>query len=301
MSRLDELRGKLLDVARQRRQLIESARAAGLTAAEARAALDAETAAFSHELADAWQLSDSLLRQIHETIAGAIEAGVFETNFELRSRKHVRDFKKLKNEEVLEWLKGNDYISQVGEVTLKSIVRAVAIDMVEFANEALRCTIRGPLTVAIALFRKPFKENLFILEWIVGDPADYFERFFSGDAAQLSLSAVPPARKLDIIRAAMAKTVYQEWIPADFIYSLRYDKQSEFGFEPLWQHANHLITTQGKLKTEAENLNFVFSRSLAKMRRRRTKLLMVPAAQLRTEADEPPNPAPGGRAALALT
>lgn len=171
----------------------------------------------------------------------------------------MREFKKLKNEEVLEWLKRNDYISQVGEVTLKSIVRAVAIDMVEFASEALRCTIRGPLTVAIALFRKPFKENLFILEWIVGDPADYFDRFFSGDASQLSLSALPPSRKVDIIRAAMAKTVYQEWIPADFIYSLRYDKQSQFGFEYLWQHANHLITTQGKLKTEAENLNFVFS------------------------------------------
>lgn len=221
--------------------------------------MEAEPAFFSHELAEAWQLSDSLLRQIEETLAAAIRDDVFETTFDLRSEEEAKEFQKLPSEAAFEWLKTHGYSAEVFEVTFKSVIRDVAIDLREFATEALRCTIQGPLTVAIALLRKPFKENLFVLEWILADPADYFDRFFSGDANNLRIDAVPPDRKKAIIRAAMEKTPYSEWIPSAFMYDLRYDKQTEYGFELLWQHANHLITTQGNLKTEGENLNFVFS------------------------------------------
>lgn len=252
-------RNRLLRYASRKKRLAESAAAAGLEPGEARAALEADAAFFSHELAEAWQVSDSVLRQTQEMLAAAIERGVFETTFELRTQEHVIEFGKLKSEDVLDWLKLNGYVAEVASVIFKTIVRGVAIDLVEFATEALRCTIQGPLTVAIALLRKPFKENLFILEWILADPDDFFERFFSGDAANLRINDVKPDRKKTIIRAAMTKMAYGEWLPAELLYEIRYDKQSAFGFELLWQHANHLVTTQGNLKTESENLNFVFS------------------------------------------
>jgi hypothetical protein len=161
-----------------RKQFYDSAHAAGLTRAEARAVKDADTAFFSHELADAWQISDSLLRQIQETLAVAIEGDIFETAFDLRDEHEAAEFQRLTNEQVIDWLKTNGYVGEVVEITLKGIIRGVAIDLVEFATEALRCTIQGPLTVAIALLRKPLKENLFVLEWILADPEDYFPAIF---------------------------------------------------------------------------------------------------------------------------
>jgi hypothetical protein len=259
VSKTSSILARLLRIGSQRKRFYDSARAAGLTAAEARSALEAEIALFSHELADAWQVSESLIRQIEETVAAAIRSEVFETKFDLQNEQQAVEFQKLRNDEVLDWLKANGHLTEVFEITFKSVIRGVAIDLLEFAAEALRCTIQGPLTVAIALLRKPFKENLFVLEWILADPGDYFERFFSGDASNLRIDAVKPERKREIIRAAMEKTPYGEWMPAEFLYELRYEKQTEYGFELLWQHANHLITTQGNLKTEGENLNFVFS------------------------------------------
>jgi hypothetical protein len=43
------------------------------------------------------------------------------------------------------------------------------------------------------------------------------------------------------------------------LYDLRFNKSSSVGLEPLWQRANHLVTTQGALTTQPETLNFVFS------------------------------------------
>lgn len=120
-------------------------------------------------------------------------------------------------------------------------------------------TIRGPLTVAIALLRKPLKENLFYLEWILADPEDFFKRFYGGDVEGLALSKLDGKRKLEIIRGAMAKSAYAEWVEAEFIYELRFEKKSPISLEPSWQKANHLITTMGALKTERENFNFIFS------------------------------------------
>lgn len=150
-------------------------------------------------------------------------------------------------------------MASVYEVTFKLICRALAFDFLEFVGEAVRTTIRGPLTVAIALLRKPLKENLFYLEWILADPEDFFKRFYGGDVEGLALSKIAEKRKLEIIRGAMAKSPYAEWVEAEFIYELRFEKKSPISLEPSWQKANHLITTMGVLKTERENFNFIFS------------------------------------------
>jgi len=230
-----------------------------LSPAEIKAALDAEPAAFPHQLAEGWQVCDFILGQIAETLQSGEKAQIFHAKFKLRDPAHTKVIKGLSSEQLIEWLKANNYWAEVHDLTFKLLCRALSLDFLEFATEAVRTTIRGPLTVAIALLRKPLKENLFYLEWILADPEDFFERFYGGDVDGLALSKLSEERKLTIIRDSMAKTSCGEWIEPELIYELRFEKKSNISLEPSWQKANHLITTMGVLKTERENFNFIFS------------------------------------------
>jgi len=238
---------------------VSAAKAAGMSRSDVRDVLDSTPAAFSYKLADAWQISDSILRQIAEAHAALSEAHLYSANIHFRSKSDARVFRRLKRAEVIEWLKANKYYAEVAEVYYKVLIAALIEDLVAFAMKALECAVYGPLTVGFALLRKPLKDNLFALEWMLADPDDYFSRFFNSDAKQRELRNLKPERKIEIIRQAMVTTQVGEWFPAELMYQLRFDKNCPAGLEPLWQKANHLVTTQGVLATEAENLNFVFS------------------------------------------
>jgi hypothetical protein len=161
---------------------MRSAAEAGLTPAEVNAILDSPPAAFPYQLAEAWQISDSLVRQLERTISEVASAGQFDPPVEFRSKQHERAFRRLKVGDRRKWLRENKYWREVADLTYRSTCRALAADLVEFANVALSCTIRGPLTVGFALLRKPLKDDLFALEWMVADAEDYFQRFFLGTA-----------------------------------------------------------------------------------------------------------------------
>jgi hypothetical protein len=219
----------------------------------------AELAALPIETAEAWQLCDFILKQLHETLVSGSKAKIFHTRFTFRAPEHAKAVKGFSTEELLDWMKANGYGREVVDLTYKLICRALVFDLVEFATEAVRCTLTGSLTVAIALLRKPLKENLFYLEWILAEPEDFFAKFMAGEIDSLNLSRIDQARKLQIIRTAMDATPYGGWIEPEFLYELRFEKKTPVGLEPAWQKANHLITTKGVLRTEKENFNFVFS------------------------------------------
>ena len=51
------------------------------------------------------------------------------------------------------------------------------------------------------------------------------------------------------------------WVEPEFLHELRYKKNSPISLEPLWQKANHLVTTFKYMETENCDFNFVFSNS----------------------------------------
>jgi len=259
MSRLRVARVRLKKLVSRKARLRQSAEAAGLTPSDVAAILDSEPARFSSELAEAWQICDSLLNQIHQALSEGAEARIFDTSVKFRSTEHAQAFVNLDGTAGFEWLKQNGYGTEVVLIVFKQVCRALASDLVEFATQALNCTIRGPLTVAIALLRKPLKEDLFFLEWLLADTDDFLQRFFGGDIERFKLERLSSQRKIEIIRGAMTASTLGEWIPAEYIYRFRFDKMTDIGFERLWQKANHLVTTLDPLRTERENFNFVFS------------------------------------------
>jgi hypothetical protein len=169
-------------------------------------------------------------------------------------------FGEIPADQVYDWLKRNDREAEAYELTYKAICQALARDLLEFVAVAIKAAKSRIWTPALALLRKPFKENLFYLEWILADPGDFYQRFSSGDASKLKITSIPESRKLQIISGALSATEYPNWISAQQMYDLLFNKQSKLGLETFWQKATHLITADNvALRTEAENFNFVFS------------------------------------------
>lgn len=138
-------------------------------------------------------------------------------------------------------------------------ILALVADALNYMCEALFSYERGKISVSLSLMRKPLKENLLFLEWILADEDDFFRAFGSEDRKDLSIERLSPERRKEIIQAALQKVDGPTFHDAGHLFDLRYNKAVN-GLEPLWQKAQHLTTTQhSNLLTEAENLNFIFA------------------------------------------
>lgn len=144
-------------------------------------------------------------------------------------------------------------------VLLSECVLGLTADALNYICESLFCYEKGKIGVSLSLLRKPMKENLLLLEWILADEDDYFRAFGSADRKDLSIEKITPERRKEIIASALAKVTDAAFSDAGFLYDLRYNKGFN-GLEPLWQKAQHLTTTQHpSVLTEPENLNFIFA------------------------------------------
>lgn len=199
---------------------------------------------------------------LHDLLASTVttgeKAGMFIVRFKLKSRNEADAMSSLGGEDLWKWLDDNGYRSITTELAYKQVIVALLADLCHFIYEALSCSVKCKLTVAYALLRKPLKDNLFYLEWLLADPQD-FMRTFHTSPEKTAVDSVCEERKIDIIRGAIIKTRFPGWISADFLYDLRYRKTVSYGFEGLWNKATHLVTTCKSYATEQMNLNFVFS------------------------------------------
>jgi hypothetical protein len=201
---------------------------------------------------------------LHDYLADFIGYGEssksFNVTIEFKDSDEAQSLKGLEGEFIWKWLEDRGYNDKLGELLLKSLFPALLADFCQFTYEALRCSNRGRLTVAYALLRKPLKEDLAYLEWMLGDPEFLLTTLYNEPAAALALSVLTQRdRHLPIIQAAARRTTNADMYNEDFIYDLRYTKGAYYGFDALWNKALHLVTTHKELTTEPQNLNFIFS------------------------------------------
>ena len=83
----------------------------------------------------------------------------------------------LVGEKLWEWLVCTGREDVVIDLTYRQLTIAVVSDACHFLCESLLASGKGKLTVAYALLRKPFKENLLLLEWLCGSPEDFLLKF----------------------------------------------------------------------------------------------------------------------------
>lgn len=200
---------------------------------------------------------------LHDQLVAALKAGeeakIFDA--ELVSDREVPA--DLKGEALFKWLSDNGHRSVILDMYYRQITAALLADMLHFLYESLRCSAKGKLTVSFALLRKPLKENLFYLEWLLADPDDMLSAFEDEKPSAKSIKLLSDVRKKEVIRLAVEKTSMGHWLDPEMIYDLRYNKRFNAGFEDLFQKANHLVTSFKALETEPANFNFVFSNDQA--------------------------------------
>jgi len=220
-------------------------------------------------LPDKYQFKHNFVYFLYNILAKIVKTGentgVFQYAFELKDSNDLKAIENLPKESIIDFLQKNGYETEANELIKRQIFDAVLSDFLQFIDNALLTSEKAQLSVTFALLRKPLKDNLLILEWILADSSDFLKEFKSNDSHKfIAIDKINKEKKIQIISKAIDKTE-KTFLPADFIYELRYDKTKRYGFEPIWNKANHIVTCNKNYATEDMNLNFVFSQESGKI------------------------------------
>ena len=203
---------------------------------------------FAHELS--FFLHDILVQIIKSGEGAAIFA---DSRYKITNPEDVKAILALSGEELWKWLEQNNYKYVIDDLILKQATVALLSDFCHFIYEALNCSRKQKLTVTYALLRKPFKDNLFYIEWLLVDRPTFLKAFKNG------LAEPTPEIRRSVVERVVELLPVPGLFDSVLIYDLRYKKSAEIGFEGNWNQANHLITTCRNFKTETQNFNFIFS------------------------------------------
>jgi len=164
--------------------------------------------------------------------------------------------------DMLSFMKEHNLVEPYRHHLVSHLVLALTSDLLHFLYEALSCFEKRKFSVAFSLLRKPFKENLLFLCWLLGNEDDFLERFAANNYQ--TLNGVGAEKQVEILADAIKRLATADAFDASLIRDVIYSKSHGSGFEPIWQRATHLITSQGELlKTEDYTINFVFENPAA--------------------------------------
>lgn len=169
-----------------------------------------------------------------------------------------------KGEALVQWMEHNGFGAKVRDMTERQVIAALLADANASFFEALGCSAKGKLTIAFALIRKPLRENLMLLEYLLAD-RDGFLATLDNDNAKLELRTTRKKSKaLPIITEAVKRTSVPDTFDPSFLFDLRYAEHKHYSLVPVLDKATHLITRNKHFATEESNLNFIFSGAAAR-------------------------------------
>ncbi len=209
---------------------------------------------WSHHLA--FLLHDQLA---HILLRGE-EEGLFCTELHLASDAEQAEFESVDDAEIIDWMRQKGRSEEASEVVERLIVRGLLSDLCQFLFESIESAAKGKVSVAFALLRKPLRDQLFILEWLLADRNGFLREFANGPES-IDLVELLKRQKdwmKQITESAMSESCYSEFVASPFMWELRFDKSLGWSLEGYWNQAIHLVTTNRHYRTDPENLNFVF-------------------------------------------
>jgi len=210
------------------------------------------------------------------------EKGIFYHSINLKDIDEAEKLKNIPDADILDYLNKNGYEADADEIIKKQIFDAILSDFLHYVYTALDTSEKAKLSVSFALLRKPFKDNLFILEWLLADPHDFLRKFQSNNSnTEIAIDKISPERKKSIISTSNSKIKFP-FLPDDYLYEIRYDKTKLYGLESMWNKANHLITSCKNYSTEDMNLNFVFSQENDKINQWESFYTLLPGLLMYT-------------------
>lgn len=162
------------------------------------------------------------------------------------------------SEQLIDHLLQSEHRPRAARMMLNHVLVALASDYLHFVYEALIALSKRKFAVAFSLLRKPFKENLLHMTWMLGDADDYFDKFERSPAVFMESRKTDSAFRAKLFDKALQRCILSESFDAALIERLIYDKDDSISLASLFDKATHLVTGARALRTEPMNLNFIF-------------------------------------------
>lgn len=161
--------------------------------------------------------------------------------------------------DIIGWLIDNDYKEEADELVSKQLAFAIVSDFCHFIFQTLHSSKKLKMTVAFHLLRKPFLENLLILEQLLVEE-EQFLRKFEQESKHFDPGKISNDHKKELIDQCIGEISSEFVRDAELIFEMRYDKSSENSLYVNSNLATHLVTTRySTYTTESQNMNFIFS------------------------------------------
>lgn len=160
-------------------------------------------------------------------------------------------------EEMLGWMFQHGYAKEGYRITKAHIFFSLLRDFILYMHESFNCSERGKVTVAFTISRKPMKDDLFYLCWLLADSEELIDCLLNKDISTYDVTKLSELKKRDILNKACRLVNKKEY--EDVLYDLIYKRNCDYGLSSVWDQSIHLVTENKHYQTTKGNLNFVFA------------------------------------------
>jgi len=168
-----------------------------------------------------------------------------------------------KSEDKLLWMDKNGYHDVAVKMFSNHMFFSLLRDFCYYIYESISCAGRGKVTVAYTLLRKPMRDNLLYLEWVLADRQEFFDTFLYKEIKYYDISnykVFSKDRIQNIIDEASKKSYMGKALNYNnLVYTFRFNSEEQIGLQRIWNQSMHLVTKSPNYETQQGNLNFVFA------------------------------------------
>lgn len=205
-----------------------------------------------------WYLHDVMMSIFREVI----DEDLIETKIKFKNNEEANELESY--DCIYDWLKEKKRDDEFSKILCKDLSMRLIGDFLNYIYEVLSNLERGKITIACDLLRKPFKDNLFYLEWILYNDKEISNYIYDGKIDEYALENVKYAYKRKIVLSSLKKNnfinQFEDIELNKTIFDIRYNYNNSASLQLVWNKATHLVTTFNKIKTK--DFNFIYNNSI---------------------------------------
>lgn len=212
---------------------------------------------FSQKMPEKYEKQQGILLYYNDIIVDLLQLGneynLTQTKIELSDTSQLD---RVEDNEILDWMMENGYKNEAIKVIRSHVFFSLLNDFILYMHESFSCAERGVITVAYTISRKPIKDTLFYLCWLLADEEELINKIMYKDTSEYDPTKIPSDKKKEVIDKVVLIT--GNTFASDLIYELIYSRKMEGGLSAIWDKTLHLVTGNKDYPTAKGNLNFIF-------------------------------------------
>ncbi len=176
---------------------------------------------------------------------------------EERIKLKEKDIKKAQSTKYdLIYFRNHGYAKQINKSLYRHLFFSLISDYNINFHDSFECAYHYHYGPAFTLLRKPFKDNLLLIEMMYIRGHLFIKDFLNNSISDFAIDKISPEKKKEVLKKCTKRVGLSN---QNEMYNLRYDKNSFETLEKIWNKTMHIITTAKSYATSDNNLNVIFS------------------------------------------